>query len=210
MKRKLTAALVSCFLTITGGAAPAMAQVAQWNQIIVDRELRQAFYRAVRESAVEYIDKLDKDGVAGTITFVDHQLDYPIQMTSSHYRHVTINAAQGKAAYLLRYQAKSTAGTNIPIAGLVGLGTITGRANYAGGNGGGSSAEIPGDGGMMLCPINRTGLEFMFGGLAVASVGENGEFRVEQDGKDIIALHDRILARTYEYYGATPKDGDAE
>lgn len=207
MKFKAGIVVASC-LCILGLFQPytASAQVVQWNQTVVDRELRSAFYRALREVAVEYISDVDELGLAGTITFVDHQLDYPLQLTSSNFRHVTINAAQAKAAYLLRYQAKTTAGTQIPIglgANSIGAANlpfgVASSANYSAGG-----AEIPGDGGMMLCPINRTGLEFMFGALAVATVSENGEFRTEEDGEAIVALHDAILRRTYELYGSTP------
>ncbi|XWN30467.1 MAG: hypothetical protein ROR55_23765 [Devosia sp.] len=57
---------------------------------------------------------------------------------------------------------------------------------------------------MMLCPVNRSGLEFMFGALAVATIGGNGQFRVKEDGAAIIELRDAILDRTHELYGSSP------
>lgn len=56
----------------------ASAQVGQWNKTVVDRELQSASYRALREVSVECIADIDEAGLAVTITFVDHQLDYPL------------------------------------------------------------------------------------------------------------------------------------
>jgi len=135
------------------------------------------------------------------------RLDYPLPLTSSNFRHVLLHAAQGKIAYLLQYQTKTTAGVDVPIGSYGGPGfvEVSGAGKFAAGNVGRIHAEIPGDGGMMLCPINKDGLEFMIGGLAIASAGDNHQFRTEEDGADIIALHDRILDLTYEYYGHTPE-----
>ncbi len=202
--KTILAALVLACLSTGMLAQNTLAQVAQWNQTVVDRELRTAFYKALREVAVEYVNDLEEKGIPGAISFVDHQLDYPLQLTSSNFRHVTLNAAQAKLGYLLRYQAKTTAGTTVSIGLLTdsdsdaaaGLGT--GRAAYA------SATEIAGDGGVMLCPVNRSGLEFMMGGLAVATLDENGAFRHQMDGAAILSLQAAILERTYDIYGFKP------
>ncbi|MEM1155855.1 MAG: hypothetical protein AAGI44_17090 [Pseudomonadota bacterium] len=183
----------------------AEAQVAQWNQVVTDPKLQRAMYRAVREVATEYINDLDEDGIAGAIAFIDTQLDYPLQLTSSNFRHVNLNALQAKAAYVMRYQAKSSAGVNVPIvfSGQRSDGPILLSGAVQGGGGG----EIQGDGAMMLCPINKVGLEIMSGVISIASLDKTGAFRVEQDGKDIVSLHDEVLRLTYRYYGHTP-DGE--
>ena len=195
--------VVAFFLTIMATGL-AQAQVAQWNQFVADEALEQAFYRALREVSVEYINQADAAGRPAVIAFVDSQLDYPLQLTSSNFRHNLINATHSKLSYLLRYQAKSTAGADIPLGSYGGLlvGGVSEKVMAKSG-----AAMIPGDGGMMICPINKDGLEFMFGGLAITSMGENYQLRSAADGADIIAIHDRILALTYEYYGHVPDGG---
>lgn len=203
----LKAILPIAVVALVLGFAPhaAQAQVAQWNKVVVDEALEKAFYRAVREAAVDFINEMESNGVPAVITFVDSQLDYPLQLTTYNFRHVLLNAAQSKVAYLLQYQAKTSNGVTISIGGLpigeIGeasqAGLATGRA-YAG------TSEIPGDGGMMLCPVNKDGLEFMFGGLAIATLDANGQFRQKEDGAAIQQLQDRILEATYKYYGHTP------
>ena len=189
-------------------AAPmgVQAQVVQWNQIVADKELERAFHRALREVSVDFINEMESEGTPAVITFVDVQLDYPLQLTTSDFRHTQLNAAQNKVAYLLRYQAKTTRGVQIPLAAAF-PGTV--RRGEGGGYGGGAAigggAEIPGDGAMMLCPVNKDGLEFMYGGLSVATLDANGAFRPEEDGAAIERLHDRILELTYSYYGHTPQ-----
>ena len=187
----------------------AQAQVVQWNQIVADKELERAFHRALREVSVDFINDMESEGTPAVITFVDVQLDYPLQLTTSDFRHVQLNAAQNKVAYLIRYQAKTTRGVNIPLGpfrtmfGLGGMRPPFGAASGGAASGGG--AEIPGDGAMMLCPVNRNGLEFMYGGLSVATLDANGAFRPEADGAAIERLHDRILELTYSYYGHRPQ-----
>lgn len=188
----------------------AEAQVAQWNQVVTDPKLQRAMYRAVREVAIDYINDLDKDGIAGAIAFIDTQLDYPLQLTSSNFRHVNLNALQAKAAYVIRYQAKSSADVKVNVAvadvmfgvGKFGL-EYGAQAGQLGGGG-----EIPGEGAMMLCPINKAGVEFMSGVISIASLDKNGAFRQERDGKDIIQIHNDILTLTYKYYGHTPDASD--
>ena len=191
-------------------AAPAgvQAQVAQWNQVVADKELERAFHRALREVGIDFINEMEAEGTRAVITFVDVQLDYPLQLTTADFRHVQLNAAQNKVAYLLRYQAKTTRGVRVPL-GLAfeTTGTTTGlRSGGAAAAGAyGPGAEIPGDGAMMLCPVNRNGLEFMYGGLSVATLDANGAFRPEEDDAAIERLHDRVLELTYAYYGHTPQ-----
>ncbi|SLN23863.1 hypothetical protein RUM8411_00931 [Ruegeria meonggei] len=207
VKKLVCLALGAAFL---GAALPpaATAQVAQWNQVVSDPKLQESMHRAIREVATEYVNELDEAGVAGAIAFVDTQLDYPLQLASPNFRHLNLNALQAKAAYVMTYQAKTSAGVNVTVAPAIsgigltgGYGGLPGPGNVkAGGHG-----EIPGDGAMMLCPINKAGLEFMSGVISIASLDASGQFRVEQDGADIIRLHGEILRRTYEYYGHTPE-----
>lgn len=186
----------------------AMAQVAQWNQVVTDPKLQRAMNRAIREVANEYIDELDDAGLAGAIAFVDTQLDYPLQLASANFRHNNLNALQAKAGYVLRYEAKSSAGVFVqlgPTDAWVGLNG--GYGGLPGLQGAGTSGgEIQADGAMMLCLVNEAGLEFMLGVISLASLDENGVFRVAQDGADIIRLHDEIVRRSYEYYGHTPSE----
>lgn len=196
---------------LLAAAAPTgvQAQVAQWNQIVADKELERAFHRALREVSVGFINEMEAEGTRAVITFVDAQLDYPLQLTTADFRHVQLNAAQNKVAYLVRYQAKTTRDVRVPL-GLRTLspGITTGLAFEGVGAAGGAyggGAEIPGDGAMMLCPVNRNGLEFMYGGLSVATLDANGAFRSEEDGAAIERLHDRILELTYSYYGHAPQ-----
>jgi hypothetical protein len=175
--------------------------------VVTDKALEKAFYRALREVSIEYINGSEDADVPAAITFVDTQLDYPLQLTTSSFSHVLLRAAQGKVGYLLQYQAKNTAGVTIPIGGYGGekpVGRVPVGGKYVGSAGG--DGEIPGDGGMMLCPVNKDGLEFMYGALAIATTDENGQLRVSQDGADIQDLHDRILELTYTYYGSTPDE----
>ena len=198
------------FIVLLAAATPAgvHGQVAQWNQTVADKELERAFHRALREVSVDFIDEMEAEGTRAVITFVDAQLDYPLQLTTADFRHVQLNAAQNKAAYLLRYQAQTTRGVRVPL-GLTAetpgfaSGVTSGRVAAAG-SAYGRGAEIPGDGAMMLCPVNRNGLEFMYGGLAVATLDANGAFRPAKDGAAIERLHDRILELTYSRYGHTP------
>lgn len=191
-------------------AAPAAvnAQVAQWNQVVTDPKLQKSMHRAIREVATEYVDELDATGLAGAIAFVDTQLDYPLQLASTNFRHLNLNALQAKAAFVIQYQAKSSAGVTVPIAPAAvefglngGYGGLYGLGNSKSAGHG----EIQGDGAMMLCPINKAGIEFMSGVISIASLDESGQFRTEQDGADIIRLHAEILRRTYGYYGHTPE-----
>ncbi|MEM1155856.1 MAG: hypothetical protein AAGI44_17095 [Pseudomonadota bacterium] len=209
LTKNFTAIVLAAILSVFNSTA-VKAQVAQWNQVVTDPKLQRAMYRAVREVATEYINGLDKDGLAGAIAFIDTQLDYPLQLTSSNFRHVNLNALQAKAAYVMRYQAKSSADVRVNVAvaeGMFGLGKLTsGYVAEAGQLGGGG--EIPGDGAMMLCPINKAGVEFMSGVISIASLDKNGAFRQEQDGKDIIQIHNDILKLTYQYYGHTPDASD--
>ena len=210
MKSWLGIVVVALLTAVPVGA---QAQVAQWNQIVADKELERAFHRALREVSIDYINEMESEGTPAVITFVDAQLDYPLQLTTSDFRHVQLHAAQNKVAYLLRYQARTTRGVSIPLGfrgpqGMAGLGAGDlflpfGAASSGAGYGGG--AEIPGDGAMMLCPVNRNGLEFMYGGLSVATLDADGAFRPEEDGAAIERLHDRILELTYSYYGHTPQ-----
>lgn len=202
----LTIALIATAIT----PPSSHAQVAQWNQVVTDPKLQKAMLRAVREVSIDYIKQLDEDGIAGAIAFIDTQLDYPLQLSSSNFRHLNLNALQAKAAYVMRYQAKSSAGVNVRVEILTGnkVGAVYeplafGIASAGSGGGGG---EIPGDGAMMVCPINKAGLEFMSGVISIASIDKNGELRAKQDGEDIIQIHDDILRLTYKYYGHTPED----
>lgn len=202
MNTILRIAVVALLFGITPQAT--LAQVAQWNKVVIDKALEKAFYRAVREAAVEFVNEMETEGVPAVITFVDTQRDYPLQLTTSNFRHVLLNAAQSKVAYLIRYQAKTSSGVTISI-GEDAIGEIgeIGEANTVGRVYGGA-AEIPGEGAMMLCPVNKDGLEFMFGGLGIATLDKNGQFRVEEDGTAIQQMHERILEATYKYYGHTP------
>lgn len=183
-------------------------QVAQWNQVVTDPKLQKAMLRAVREVSIDYINKLDEEGIAGAIAFIDTQLDYPLQLSSSNFRHLNLNALQAKAAYVIRYQAKSSAGVNVRVGILAGrnVGALNEPRAFGIALIGSGGGEIPGDGAMMVCPINKAGLEFMSGVISIASIDEAGELRAEQDGKDIIQIHDDILKLTYQYYGHTPED----
>ncbi|RBW52429.1 hypothetical protein DS906_20960 [Ruegeria sp. A3M17] len=210
MRNFKTVAFILSAILMLGLVAPTAttAQVAQWNQVVTDPKLQKSMLRAIREVASEYMDELDKTNTAGAIAYVDTQLDYPLQLTSTNFRHLNLNALQAKAAYVMHYQAKSSAGVTVPIAppaSSVGLnGGYGGYGGLPGNVRSGGHGEIQGDGAMMLCPVNKAGLEFMSGVISIASLDENGQFRVEQDGKDIIKMHAEILRRTYEYYGHTP------
>lgn len=187
----------------------ASAQVAQWNQVATDPALQKSMYRAIREVASEYVDELDEAGIAGAVAFVDTQLDYPLQLSSTNFRHLNLNALQAKAAFVLNYQAKTSAGVAVQIAPL-GAESVGLNGGYGGlyGLGNARSAghgEIPGDGAMMLCLVNKNGIEFMSGVVSIATLDGNGRFRTDQDGADIIRIHDEIVRRTYEYYGHTPE-----
>lgn len=205
MKILLKCALI--LLMATAIPLSAQAQVAQWNQVVADKDLEQAFHRAVREVSVDFINKMETDGIPAVISFVDTQFDYPLQLTTANFRHIQLNAAQNKLIYLLHYQAKTTRGVQVSIAskrppnglGLAVVNMLEPTASYSGGG------QIPGDGAMMLCPVNRNGLEFMYGGLSVATLNANGEFRSKEDGATIIQLHDKILKLTYSHYGHTPQ-----
>lgn len=204
------AVLMTAVMTLqVAGMGAANAQVAQWNQVVTDPKLQKSMHRAIREVATEYVDELDQAGLAGAIAFVDTQLDYPLQLASTNFRHLNLNALQAKAAYVIRYQAKSSAGVTVPIApaGFAAVGLTGGYGGLPGPGTvkSGGHGEIQGDGAMMLCPINKAGIEFMSGVISIASLDESGQFRTEQDGADIIRLHAEILRRTYEYYGHTPE-----
>ncbi|MEM6582274.1 MAG: hypothetical protein AAF699_13410 [Pseudomonadota bacterium] len=198
----LTIALIAAVIT----PLSSHAQVAQWNQVVTDPKLQKAMLRAVREVAIDYINRLDEDGIAGAIAFIDTQLDYPLQLSSSNFRHLNLNALQAKAAYVIRYQAKSSAGVNVrvEIPDNLNVGAVSSAFAPIGSGAGGG--EIPGDGAMMVCPINKAGLEFMSGVISIASIDKDGALRADQDGKDIIQIHNDILRLTYKYYGHTPED----
>ncbi|WP_037308676.1 hypothetical protein [Ruegeria halocynthiae] len=206
--------LLTTSLLILGAFTPlgASAQVAQWNQVVTDPKLQKSMHRAIREVATEYVNELDEAGIAGAIAFVDTQLDYPLQLSSTNFRHLNLNALQAKAAYVITYQAKTSAGVNVTVAPAAPAGIgLTGGYGGLPGPGrvqSGGHGEIPGDGAMMLCPINKAGLEFMSGVITLASLDETGQFRTQQDGTDIIRLHGEILRRTYEYYGHNPAEGE--
>lgn len=173
-------------------AAPARAQVGNWSHFVQDEALEQAFHAALNQASFEYIQERQDEGRPAAILFIDAQRDVPLVLTSSTFRHVLVAAAQARAAYVIDYQALTSAGVHVQIGG-ANLGGLIG-------------AEIPGDGAAMLCPINRSGLKFMYGALAVASLDDNGNLRVDQDGADILALRQRIMDLTYENYGHTPAE----
>ncbi|MEM8563660.1 MAG: hypothetical protein AAGF57_15595 [Pseudomonadota bacterium] len=208
--RSFLLTILTAFALSLLGTTAVKAQVAQWNQVVTDPKLQRAMYRAIREVAIDYINDLDKDGIAGAIAFIDTQLDYPLQLTSSNFRHLNLNALQAKAAYVIRYQAKSSADVNVTVA--IGMAIELGEGfgpGYRSGVGQlGGGGEIPGDGAMMLCPINKAGLEVMSGVISLSSIDANGQLRSEQDGKDIIRIHDDILQKTYQYYGHKPDEND--
>ncbi len=58
----------------------------------------------------------------------------------------------------------------------------------------------------MLCPVNKSGLKFMYGALAITSLDDIGNIRVAEDGADIQRLRTRILTLTYENYGHVPEE----
>ena len=171
-------------------AAPAQAQVGNWNHFVQDEALEQAFHAALNQASFEYIQDRQDEGRPAAILFLDAQRDVPLVLTSSTFRHVLVAAAQARAVYVIDYQALTSAGVRVQI-------------GFVPPNGG---AEIPGDGAAMLCPINRSGLKFMYGALAVASLDDDGNLRVDQDGADILALRQRIMDLTYENYGHTPAE----
>ncbi|MEM6582272.1 MAG: hypothetical protein AAF699_13400 [Pseudomonadota bacterium] len=209
--RRIFITVLTAFTLSISGAPGAKAQVAQWNQVVTDPKLQRAMYRAIREVAIDYINELDKEGIAGAIAFIDTQLDYPLQLTSSNFRHLNLNALQAKAAYVIRYQARSSADVNVTVAlGMlaVGGGGVFGLGYTEVGQLGSGGGEIPGDGAMMLCPINKAGLEVMSGVISLSSIDASGQLRSEQDGKDIVRIHDEILKRTYQYYGHEPDEDD--
>ncbi|WP_421725815.1 hypothetical protein [Bauldia sp.] len=189
-------------VVLTGGGA--FAQIDHWNHVIQDPALEKAFHRALNEVAEEYIAEMEAQDRPAGILFLDSQRFIPLVITSSTFRPDLIMAMKAKANYIHAYQARSTAGVTVQIAEPAGISGALAGGNYVGlsvPEGG----EIPGDGGVMVCPINKAGLKFMYGALAIASLDETGRFRVEEDGVDIEALRERILTATYEYYGNTPE-----
>ncbi|MEM7446079.1 MAG: hypothetical protein AAF414_22355 [Pseudomonadota bacterium] len=190
-------------LLLTGTA---QAQVSNWNHFVQDEALEQAFHAALNQAAFEYIQEQQDDGRPAAIIFLDSQRSPSLQLTSSSFRPALLDAAGARAGYVIDYQALTSEGVRVQI----------GIANFGGGGfgiyaagidlGGFVGAEIAGDGAVMLCPVNSAGLKFMYGAIAVASLDDNGSFRVDQDGADAIALRQRILDLTYESYGHTPAE----
>ncbi|MEO1224968.1 MAG: hypothetical protein AAFX92_12125, partial [Pseudomonadota bacterium] len=117
-------------------------------------------------------------------------------------------AAQARALYVIDYQAQTSAGVRVQI----GLGILGGAfvdGTYVGidlGNDVVPGGEIAGDGAAMLSPVNSAGLTFTFGALAIASLDDNGNLRVDPDGTDILTLRQRILDLTQQNYGHAPAD----
>ncbi|MEM7446080.1 MAG: hypothetical protein AAF414_22360 [Pseudomonadota bacterium] len=181
--------LVTIFiaLLLTGAA---QAQVSNWNHFVQDEALEQAFHAALNQAAFEYIQDRQDEGRSAAILFLDSQRSPVLQLSSSTFRPVLLDAAEARAGYVIDYQALTSEGVYVQI----------GPANIVVAVG----AEIPGAGAVMVSPTNSTGLNFTYGALAVASLDDNGSFRVEQDGADALALHQRILDLTYQNYGHTP------
>ena len=174
-------------------AATAQAQIGSWNHFVQDEALEQAFHAALNEGSFAYIQDRQDEGRPAAILFLDAQRDVPLVLTSSTFRHVLVAAAQARAAYVIDYQALTSAGVRVQIGDFSVLEDIGG-------------AEIPGDGAAMLCPVNSAGLKFMYGALAIASLDDDGNLRVDQDTTDILALRQRIVDLTYENYGHMPAE----
>lgn len=189
-------------------AATAQAQVGNWNHFVQDEALEQAFHAALNQASFEYIQERQDEGRPAAILFLDAQRDVPLILTSSSFRHVLVAAAQARAAYVVDYQARTSAGVRVQIGPFAFFGAFAGGRYVEIGlsSDDGSGGEIPGDGAAMLSPVNSAGLTFTYGALAVASLDDAGTLRVDQDGADILMLRQRILDLTYQNYGHAPAD----
>ncbi|MEP3280480.1 MAG: hypothetical protein ABJN26_14005 [Stappiaceae bacterium] len=186
----------------------ASAQVAQWNHVVTDAKLQKSMLRAIREVSIDYIDDLDKADIAGAVAFVDTQLDYPLQLTSTNFRHNNLNALQAKAAYVMRYQAKSSAGVDVTLAPPAAFAGLTGGYGGEPGNVRSSGhGEIPGDGAMMICPINKSGLKFMSGVISIASLDANDPLRAFVSCWFLRSCHGSSLPQTSRLPGGACRHG---
>jgi len=204
---KTLLAAITVVLLILPSAGGLRAQVAQWNHFVQDEQLEQAFHAALNQVAAEHQQEMEKQNRPAVILFLDAQKDVPLLMSSSTFRHNLIAASRAKADFIINYQALTSKDVKVTIgimtSALTGIGPVgAGRIGAYGGSG----PQIPGDGGMMLCPINKSGLKFMYGALAVTSLDDAGNFRVSEDGTDVQKLRDRIMSLTYEKYGHTPEE----
>lgn len=188
--------------------ATAQAQVGHWNHFVQDEALEQAFHAALNQASFEYIRERQDEGHPAAILFLDAQRDVPLILTSSSFRHVLVAAAQARAAYVVDYQARTSAGVRVQIGPFAFFGAFAGGRYVEIGlsSDNGSGGEIPGDGAAMLSPVNGAGLTFTYGALAIASLDDAGRLRVDQDGTDILMLRQRILDLTDQNYGHAPAD----
>ena len=179
----------------------AQAQVSQWNHFVQDEALELAFHRALNQVSVEFIQDMDEQNRSAALVFLDSQKDISLLLTSSAFRHKLVAASRAKATFIVDYQALTSRDVTIRIGlGAVGVQPGSRIVDY-----GSVAPEVPGDGGVMLCPVNKSGLKFMYGALAITSLDDGGDIRVSEDGADIENMRDRILALTYELYGHAPQ-----
>ena len=96
------------------------------------------------------------------------------------------------AGYVLQ---RVTRGVRVPVGVFVrNTGITTGLTSghaAALGSAYGGAAEISGDGAMIFCPVNRNGLEFMYGRLSVAMLDADGAFRSDENGAAVESLRAR-------------------
>ena len=194
-------AVMQVFVWVVVFSSGAQAQVSQWNHFVQDEALELAFHRALNQVSIEFIQDMDEQNRSAALVFLDSQKDISLLLTSSAFRHKLVAASRAKATFIVDYQALTSRDVTIRIGlGAVGVQPGSQIVDY-----GSVSPEVPGDGGVMLCPVNKSGLKFMYGALAITSLDDGGNIRVREDGAEIEEMRDRILALTYEIYGHAPQ-----